>query len=56
MRKSRAAEENLGVLRGGKIVILSRITRVDLIEKVTFEQLLEGSEKIILLAIWGRVF
>lgn len=56
MRKSRAAKENLGVLRGGKIVILSRITRVDLIEKVTFEQLLEGSEKIILLAIWGRVF
>lgn len=55
MKKNRAAKRNLGVPRDGKIAILSRKARVDLIAKMTFEKIIERSEAICHLAIWGRV-
>lgn len=39
-----------------EVPVLNGVLRVDMGEKVTFEQRLEGGEEMNPLAVWGRVF
>ena len=57
MNTSKAGQGRLGVLEivcKGKVAVLNMMVRIVLIEKMAFEQKLEGDERISLMIIWGR--